>query len=229
MNRWRLNEYNSIYEPCVFFGIYNEADIQSVLNHRGFKLICFTNAWCNNFIERFVGVDNLVVKTNTWVKKLDGIKYKDNVIFEIKDYSMFRPNPLGDKIYCYVGNGKNVPKDGYERAKRLEKKIKYKILYGILGNSIKTIKENYYDKCFVNLNLSTDGGGGLTTVRELGLMGRLSIMNTEVKYPQIIPYEDDDDIVRIINEESKKIGSIQKGYDVHNTGEEWLNVDFWLQ
>ena len=38
----------------------------------------------------------------------------------------------------------------------------------------------------------------------------------------------DEDIIKIISDESKKIGTIQDPIDAHNVGDEWLNLDFWL-
>ena len=37
-----------------------------------------------------------------------------------------------------------------------------------------------------------------------------------------------EDIIGIINEESKKIGSIQNPIDAHNIKDEWLDLNFWL-
>ena len=43
----------------------------------------------------------------------------------------------------------------------------------------------------------------------------------------MLEYEDDDDIIRLINLEAKKIGTIQPAMDCHNVNDEWLDCDFW--
>jgi len=50
----------------------------------------------------------------------------------------------------------------------------------------------------------------------------------QVSVPNFIYYNCVDDIINIINKESKKIGTIQPKINAHNVGNEWLNLDFWL-
>lgn len=232
MDRWKLKDYHDIYAPCYFFNLNDDKDIDAVRKHKGFKLIHFVNARGDQFIDKLKGIPDLVIKGNPYLTKTEGHKIKWDVTFEIKDYSMFKPNVLGNKIYCYIGKGR-VGERGWDIAKELQKKINFEIIYGIQRSNskcagLKFLKENYYDNCFLNLNLEKSGGGGRTTITELGLMGRKTIFNTKFCRDSIIPYTNMDDIIDIINKESKKIGTIQKAMNPHNTGEEWLNVDFWL-
>jgi len=226
MSRWGLKDYHDINAPCLFFNINNQEDIDAVKNHKGFKLIFFANARGNQFINHFKGISNMVVIANPYLDIPEGMKVKDG-IFEIKDYSMFKPNKLGDKIYCYVGNNSQKNRYGYDRALKIQKRIGYEIIFGMQGHTMEYVKKNYYDNCFLNLNLNITGGGGHTTVRELARMGRRTIINTKFDYLCGLSYKDDDDIIRLINEESKKIGTIQAGVDYHTVGGEWLNVGFW--
>jgi hypothetical protein len=69
----------------------------------------------------------------------------------------------------------------------------------------------------------------------MGLMGRKTIIKNNyintiqrIDFPNFIYYETIDDIVKIINEESKKIGTIQPSINAHNVGDEWLNLNFWI-
>ena len=77
----------------------------------------------------------------------------------------------------------------------------------------------------------------MSTNKELGLMGRLSVMNpiyyNEV-YKGMIPYKDYsreaaiENIVEIIKVEAKKIGTVQPVIDSHTiTTDEWLYLDFY--
>jgi hypothetical protein len=49
-----------------------------------------------------------------------------------------------------------------------------------------------------------------------------------MEFPNFITYNNIEDIIKIISDESKKIGTIQDPIDAHNVGDEWLNLDFWL-
>jgi hypothetical protein len=154
-----------------------------------------------------------------------------------KVYELFKPNLLGDKIYFYSGfkSGWNFKTDFITE---LQKKINYEIIttsHNKLDeyHSINYLKDNYYDKNFLNLNFSD--GNGLASVIELGLMGRKTIFNSKIEnniqrieFPNFINYDSMEDIIGIINEESKKIGSIQNPIDAHNIKDEWLDLNFWL-
>ena len=48
------------------------------------------------------------------------------------------------------------------------------------------------------------------------------------KYPSIIGYKDDEDLINQINQESKKINTIQPSINAHTIGDEWLNIEWWL-
>lgn len=78
------------------------------------------------------------------------------------------------------------------------------------------------------MSLNLGGEGGMTTVRELAYMGRKTICNSLYKFPSLIPYRDQNDIIELINEESKKIGTIQPSIISHNINNEWLYTDFWI-
>jgi hypothetical protein len=69
----------------------------------------------------------------------------------------------------------------------------------------------------------------MTTVRELGLMGRKTIINSKrYKYPCMIPYDNIENLIEIINLESQKIGTIQPSIDSHTmTTDKWLETDYW--
>ncbi len=121
---------------------------------------------------------------------------------------------------------------------KFKKRINYEIIttdHNTLNDyySIDHLKSNYYDNCFLNINLTE--GSGLSTVIELGLMGRKTIFKNpytnnvqRMEFPNFITYKTFDGIISIINEESKKINTLQEPIDAHNVGDEWLDLDFWL-
>ena len=88
--------------------------------------------------------------------------------------------------------------------------------------------ENYYRKCFLNLNFSQ--GHGMTTTREFSLMG-VKTLTFENPYPykSLIKCKDVDEVIENIKNESKKINTIQTSINPHTTGKDWLELDYWIK
>ena len=231
LTKYGLVEYYDQNKPAIFFGAEKSSDI--INDHKGYKLIIPCTPDDYPIIKDYEKTilmcsDNFKLPTNVIRKSLTP---------QIKNYELFKPNPLGDKIYFYSGfkNGCNFKT---EFIAELQKKIDYEIIttnHNKLNEyySIDYLKTNYYDKTFLNLNFSD--GTGLTSVIELGLMGRKTIFNPKIEnniqrieFPNFINYNSMEDIITIINEESKKIGSIQNSIDAHNIKDEWLDLNFWL-
>ena len=227
----KLKEYYDINKPTLFFGLWESSDL--IKKHQGIKILlpCTPHDYpvINNYENTFfICSDNYELPNNV-VRK--------SITPEIKDYTMFTPNVLGDKIYLYSGF-----KNGWDFKKDFINEIQKKFIFEIITTShenlkdyydIKYLKNEFYDKCFLNLNLT--GGHGLSTVIELGLMGRKTIFKSEYKnniqrleFPNFIDYSSIDDIIGIIDNESQKIGTIQPSINAHNVGDEWLNLNFWL-
>ena len=115
-----------------------------------------------------------------------------------------------------------------------QKKIKYEIITTQHNTKsdyfdIHSLKDQYYDRTFLNLNLL--GRHGMSTVREMGLMGRKTITMTNVeyyKYNCIINCSNIEEVIEVINKQSQKIGTIQPPMNSHTVGDEWLNLEYWL-
>jgi hypothetical protein len=226
-----LVDYYNDTEPAVFFGCEESNNI--IRKHKGYKILlpCRPTDYpsiTNYDKSLFICSENYNLPENA---------IRKNITPRIKNYEDFKPIELGNKIYFYSGfkNGNNLVSD---KINEIQKNINYEIIttnHTYLNDyyNIQDLKKNYYDKCFLNLNLTN--GSGFTTVIELGLMGRKTIFkNTYVNniqrmdFPNFIDYNNIEDIINIINEESKKIGTIQSKIDAHNVGDEWLDLDFWL-
>jgi hypothetical protein len=226
-----LVDYYDNTQPAVFFGCSGSSSL--IENHKGYKILlpCHPTDYpsIRNYEKTlFVCSDNHKLPKNV-VRK--------SITPRIKNYDLFTPNPLGDKIYVYSGfkNGNNLLNDTINT---IQTHIDYEIIttkHNHLNDyyGIEYLKTNYYDKCFLNLNLTN--GAGFSTVIELGLMGRKTIFNNphtnniqRMEFPNFINYNNIEDIIKIILDESKKIGTIQDPIDAHNVGDEWLNLDFWL-
>jgi len=226
---WKLRDYNNIYEPCIFAGIYNKQDIEKIKKHKGFKVVWICGSDIKNINEivnedvifRVSKTENLIQLRNAANKK---IKIKE-ARFHLRDYSIFKPSKLGNKIYCYIGNTKKKEKYRYDVVKEIEKLVNYDIMFGIQGRDIEHIIKNYYNNCFVNIRLNPFAGG--STTKELAYMGRYTISN--VNGSMYINYKNIHDIVNIINKEAEKIGTVQPSLvdeSIH-LGEEWKNINFW--
>lgn len=227
LSRWGLKDYCDINAPCVFLGA---EQIDMINNHKGFKVIYLLSEYDCIFLNYINNGDNVVLHHSPFLKNYENFKIK-NVEIELKDYSLFKPNKLGNNIYSYFGYFSRANEFNHSLILEIQKRIDFKIEIMAFGSlyeylTIEELKKEHYDNCFLNLNLSK--GTAMTTIRELGLMGRKTITNSPYKFPSQIEYTDIDDIVRIINEESKKIGTIQPSIDCHTVGDEWLDVSFWL-
>jgi len=230
LKRWNIKPYSNPNAPAIFLGVCRPEDVTVINNHKDFKLVCNTGKLRDIF--HLINSENVVV-TATMGGLADDerfnleptYQYKE-ASFEIKDFSPFLPNPLGPKVYCYLGNesGKHVM--GYEVAMEVKERIPFEMIIGMQGKSMNYVKENYYDQCFVNLKPSITGG--LTTACELAHMGRFTISNS--KAPFCKGWETVDDIVNIINQECFKINSIQPSIigNFFNVDKKWKEVSFWL-
>jgi hypothetical protein len=230
MDRWNLRYYFSAHQPAIFVGVYRPEDVDIINNHRGFKIVANTGKlrdifWNINPTDTFVtGIMGGVMDPER--EKLFDTYTFIETSFPIKDFSTFKPTPLGSSIYCYLGNesGKHIM--GYDLIEQIRKRTNFDIIIGMQGHSMDYVKENFYNKCFINIKPSITGG--LTGACELAYMGRRTVSNA--KAPFCLPYNSIDDILRIIDQESSKIGTLQPSCinRFFTTGEEWKHLRFWL-
>lgn len=174
IKRWGLKPYNNIYDSCIFFGTYSQKDVDIIKNHKGFRVVRDTNGNRLDYFNQFMGVKNLIINGKIEypnIKKYKNILNINTVRISIKDFSLFKPVPLGNKIYCYIGNEKNKQIYGYSFAKEIEQQVDFEFIYGENKYDINYIYENFYKQCFINLNLGIYGTSGLTTALEMAYMG----------------------------------------------------------
>ena len=232
LNKWGLTDYTSLVEPCIFFG--GTSNFEAIQKHKGFKVILTAGPTDNIDWSALNDKSNTAIITGQNKFKVpQEIIFKQELI-QTKDFSLYRPNVLGDKVYYYSGldcpNGEHP-----DFIKRIEDACGYEIITTFFEKvsdykSPEWLKKNFYDKCFLNLNFRYPDTG-MTTNKELGLMGRRTVMNSHYYgelYKGMITFENGDDVVRIIKEEAKKIGTIQESIDSHTmVTDEWLYIDFY--
>lgn len=237
MERWGFKKYYDKNKPAVFFGIRNLPNKYE--NHKSYKIIIpttptdlpdFTHLKNN---DKTILVYNRELNPEYYIPENVVVK---NEIIPFKDFSLFQPNIMGDKIYYYSGF-----KEGWgepwkkDLISEIQKNIDYEIITTSHNkisdyNNIETLKEKFYDKCFLNLNLSESNG--MTTVQEMGLMGRKTIVMRKkplfYNYDCILNCSSFEEIIKTINIESKKIGTIQPKSKIFTVNDEWLNLSYWI-
>ena len=226
-NRWNLSDFYSIHEPCLFFEV--DGNVDKINNHKSFKLVFPVNDLCSKRLHDILPSNNLIVLDRPCIPVPNHLN-RFTGEFEIKDYSIFQPAPLGDKIYAYIGQPHRRSQFKYKLIQDIQSSIDKEILITEFKSvndylAIETIYKNFYKKCFLNLNFSEEAG--LTSVIELAYMGIKTISNNKSKWKCMIPWESVDCIIKSINKESQKIGSIQSPINIHSINDCWQNVEFW--
>jgi hypothetical protein len=232
LNKWKISEYHDKNKACFFAGVYSQNDIDIINQHKGFKVVWFTGADYKNAFK--INPKNVVVRLGKSMPDdyLDAIKNRffcKTASFPIKDFSKFKPVPLGNHIYIY-GRNKQDFANNYlkiETAKEISAITGIPLLIGYLGNSIDYTIKHLYSRSFINLKLNDLAG--VTSALEMAYMGRYTIGNSN--FPFCINYFTKDDIVKRILEQSKRIGFMPKNLanSFFTVGDEWKFVKFWLK
>jgi len=199
-------------------------DVRAINNHKGFKVVWNPGRLRSAFNK--LNPENMVVMIGNGIESSVNESYKvKHVNIEIKDFSMFKANTLGPCVYWYLGNSKSRGLYGYDQLEMIKSRIPFHIIDGFQGHDMDYVKEQYYDKCFVNVKPIIHGG--LTSATELAFMGRKTISNT--KAPFCVGYADIDHMVDLIMEESKKIGTIQPDLasSSFESTDAWRYEQFW--
>jgi len=237
-NFWKLKKYSNPTSPAIFFGLYTQADLDVLTVHKSNSIIIWgggdmrhdslsyvynitTNG--NGFTLAYPGEFSKILKDYSIPHKL--------LYLQIKNYSEFASCPLGDKIYVYRGI-KGTRSNYFQWDNVITPLIKYfgenKIIYtdNLL---IPELMENFYKKSFVYVKPTPKGG--CTAMFELGHMGRKTIGIGHSDLPNFIKYKSIPHLIKLIEHESKYIGSIQTNISEETRnifcGREWLDLNFW--
>ena len=235
---WNLEDYNDIFAPAIFFGLYSPSDIQAMIDHKGPKIITWGGGDMQpqqlNIIKQLLDKQEIY----NWaypgefsnVLTSYGIPHKKAYI-PFKNYSDFLPTPLGENIYVYKGIYGNRPNHYKwdEIIKPLQNAFgKDRIIFSN-NLPIEELIEKYYKNCFVYIKPNPKGG--CTTMFELAHMGIRTLGKGNKDLDLFTEYKDLDHLLELIIEESKYIGKTRN--DIHEktkkvfTGDEWLNLNFW--
>lgn len=235
MEKWNFNRYVDIFKPCVFFGLYTQKDMELLYKHKSYSLILWggNDFQDKNILEVSKKEKTIQIGYGWKIKKYKQLNIPfEKLIIPIKDYSYFHPSPLGDKIYVYKG----IHGDRQEYFNWDSTIVPLIKLYGedkfiyTSRTSLQDLKKNYYDKSF--LYIKPNDRGGSTGMWELGCMGRKTVANNQGDLPNVLSYGNIDDIKKLIDIESKKIGTTQielskKVHDCFTNNNNWLNLNYY--
>jgi len=236
--KWKLKKYYDENKPCVFVGLYNPEDVRKFINHKSYRIIIWGGGDMKpprlNIVAKVIndGRTFTYAYPGQFSKILEKHKIPHKKIYiAFKDYTLFEPTPLGDKIYVYTGIHGNKSKH-FKWDEVIKPIINHfgedSIIYS-KDQKIEDLKENFYNKCFVYIK--PNELGGCTTMFELGHMGRKTIGIGHEGLPNFISYNNIKDLINKIDIEKSKIGKKQLEVSKQTkkvfVGEEWLNLKFW--
>lgn len=238
MKKWDLIPYGNINDPAIFLGLNEHSDVYAISQHKGPKLLIWSGGDMRP--ERLSFVSEFQKQTELYIWAYPG-EFSDiltsygiihkTIHVPIKDYNMFTPNILGDKIYMYKGiNG--------DRSEYFKWDETISIISDKYGSEniifadhlpLDQLIENIYKKCFVYIKPNPKGG--CTTMFELAHMGIRTIGHGHRNLSCFSEYTTTEELINLIDIERKYIGSIR--HDVVTSikqdliGNEWLNLEFW--
>lgn len=214
--------------PCLFFGIYNNDDLNRIKNHTGKRFIMFggSDIKNKNIFEKFLKIINkndVIISISKWMKNyMDNIKLKNTYLeLDLVDYKIFKPiKNTGNCIYVYDGDGKTNASESKKKVynvnlinKIIEESSKYKFiksssLYekGKEHNNNYVDMPNIYKKCFIGIRL-TEHDGNANTVQEFQAMN-IPIVHNHSDYG--LKWKNIDDILNHIKKYDKKKEKIQE-------------------
>lgn len=222
-NRWDLSDYYDPYAPCLFFGIIGQLEL--INEHKGYKLLYFADK-----IDKYpkeLDPKNVVAFYNPYSDIPPSIPVKQGWI-ETRVNDIITPSPLGDKIFVYLRKPSDEIGLGKHEIERLRHIIKYEIITLSQDPPIpfSEVVNNYYKKSFVSINFTESAG--LTTVCDLGMMGIKTIMNTKLSLNSLLKVNSFEEISSLVENEAKKIGTIQEPINNYNLNNIWQDINFWI-
>lgn len=237
---YSLENYNDINAPAVFYGLSHNQDIKRFINHRGFKIYLPTGleevrGYVQNILNSVKDL-NVLVYDEVWeyLIKSNGVKNYRKVRFAWRDHRKCKPTPLGDKIYIHF----SIPSE-----EEAQKHFYKDWFVDVFGDDLIYPQEwipyddlikNYFNKSFVHIVTSSLPIRAETTGQAMGLMGRKTFStwpNLNPSY-ELYPPTDMDTLVKLVNKERQKIGTIQSELanqvsDFFDFSDDWLYVDYW--
>lgn len=214
---FNLMDFNNINKPCLFFGVYNMNELNSIINHQGPKYVMFGGTDCDdrlNIHKKFLNKlkDCNDIKFISISKNISETLKKYNIKFEeipldLTNYNIFKPiNNLGNCIYIYNGSGKITEEKkiiyNHDMLNKIKKMLpQYEYIHSNELNVPYNEIAEIYKKCFIGLRLTTKDGNA-NTVQEFECMN-IPIVHNLSEYG--LKWKNVDDIVNHIKNQADKI------------------------
>lgn len=235
MRRWFFDTYEDNTKPVVFFGVYQNRDIELIKNHKGPKIIVFLGNDIDRHGHLFKDDPNAYhVSYGPFKDKLEalGVKVYHHVT-PLKEYDYWKPVPLGDCIYVYKGYIR-------DRKKHYKWDEVIQPLIDEFGDKViwtnrqteRDLKLNHYSKCFAYVKPTPIGGS--TAMWELGHMGIRSFTqeHDHLNFGHTVDYKDVDDLILKLKEEKSRIGQVRDDValaasNALDGNENWLSYEYY--
>ena len=241
-SKWQFEEYTDVNAPTVFFGMYNQQDVNAFLGHKGPRIIFFGGNDMHepqlNILKQNIndGKTFSLASPGEFSDTLSKYDIKHKLAYlAVKDYSNLVTQPLGENIYVYLGRPDNRRYDYF-----MYEEVIRPLMHVFGDDRVHWVTENetlpfdklvdkYYNNtfCYVKPN----NRGGATAMHELAHMGRRTIGKGHTGIDYFTEYSDIQNLVDLIVEESKFIGKVRE--DVADSvkdlfvKDEWLTLKYW--
>ena len=224
---YNLYNYYSRDTPALFFGIYNEKDLNTIIAHKGDRYIIWGGTDCDVRFQQHRDLVSQIMRlpvmkhyaiSKSIYDRLIRLGFRcEKIELNLTHTEYFKPlEKKGEAVYIYNGYEKgNEHIYGEEEYTYITKKFN-KFLY-IHSHGMKipyTKMANIYEKCFIGLRL-TKNDGSANTVTEMKNMGLSVVHNGDFK--DTLEWNNTQDIAtHIHNEYFKKENVKNSVLDVNN-------------
>ena len=210
MDYFHFHNIISTSEPCVFFGVYTDSDLQILLKHDGLKYIIWGGEDANynngharatiNEIKFLHNVVHLAISKCIYDRLLNqGIS---SILVELNmiDKTLFRTVPRSELGKCvYIFNGQTPGReDVYGKsvyAIVMQRLPQYKYILSNQTSVEHKLMPDVYKQCFIMLRLTTHDGNA-NSVQECEAMG-IPVVHNQSDYG--LKWKDDHDVIEYIS------------------------------
>ena len=194
-----LQDYISENEPCLFFGVYVQNELESIKRHKGKKYVMFGGTDCDwrstlsvsimRILRRINDITYIAISKDIETRLKEPGVESTYLHLDLVNYNIFKPVDKEKErkcIYVYDGQGviTTVKKHVYNH--RLIEEVKRKlpeytyIHSSSLGEIPYEQMPSVYEKCFIGVRL-TERDGNANTVQEFEAMD-IPIIHNQSKY-----------------------------------------------
>ena len=212
MQKFGFEQYTDRYKPLVMFGFYKKDALSIIKNHKAPLILIFAGTDANRIlnlkrsmlIRGYAHGIKVYAISNHISNSFKKFKIKHQILPLTPTTIKLNPEPLGDKLYCYVGRDDKMY--GKSLALEVQRRTGIQVLFTGKDNvlSKQEIIQAYRDS-FMGLRF-TKRDGLPNTVAELGMMGRRCICNNIL--PNCIPWNNINDICSNVLKQYQKRNDI---------------------